>query len=169
MQCFLNYNANSKAFVAYKKGGANLKGNKKIPSKESDEYQLKKLAEVLTQYDLTAAEIFEDGKKYRVEKNSDKDLPLTSVVDAPSNTEKDQTNTIFSTMVGVFHEAYSENEIPLVKVGQHFKAGDPLCVIEAMKTFTEVQADESGIVKEICAKNGDLIEYSQPLLKYIKQ
>lgn len=146
-----------------------MKNNKKIPSTEDDGYQLKKLAEVVTQYDLTAAEIIENGKKYRVEKNSDEELPLASVVDVHSNTEGNQIDTIFSPMVGVFHDAYSENETPLVKVGQHFTEGDPLCVIEAMKTFTEVQADESGIVKEICAKNGDLIEYSQPLFKYIKQ
>ncbi len=146
-----------------------MEENKKTPAKESDEDQLKKLAKVLTHYDLTAVEIFENGKKYRVEKNSGEELPLASVVAVQSNAETEQINTIFSPMVGVFHEAYSENEPPLVKVGQHFKAGDPLCVIEAMKTFTEVQADESGIVKEICAKNGDLIEYSQPLFKYIKQ
>lgn len=146
-----------------------MKDNKKILSKESDEYQLKKLAEAVAKYDLTAAEIIENGKKYRVEKISDEELPLESVVDVHPNTETEQIDTIFSPMVGIFHDAYSENETPLVKLGQHFAAGDSLCVIEAMKTFTEVQADESGIVKEICAKNGDLIEYSQPLFKYIKQ
>ena len=72
-------------------------------------------------------------------------------------------------MVGIFHDAFSENESSLIKVGQNFKNGDILCVIEAMKTFTEVKSDESGIIKEICAKNGDLIEYSQPLFKYVKQ
>lgn len=65
-----------KLFCIYK-GGVNLKENKKTPAKESDEDQLKKLAKVLTHYDLTAVEIFENGKKYRVEKNSGEELPVS--------------------------------------------------------------------------------------------
>lgn len=146
------------------------KEDKKVDSQKSDVEKLKALSEVLTQYNLTAAEIFENDKKYRVEK-----VPVGGVETlsggnvAALNIEKEQVDTIFSPMVGVFHDAYSENENALMKVGQNFKNGDVLCVIEAMKTFTEVRADESGIIKEICAKNGDLIEYSQPLFKYTKQ
>ena len=81
------------------KGGVNLEENKKTPAKESDEDQLKKLAKVLTHYDLTAVEIFENGKKYRVEKNSGEELPLASVVAVQSNAETEQINTIFSPMV----------------------------------------------------------------------
>ena len=128
------------------------------------------MSEVLTQYSLTAAEIFENDKKYRVEKIPVGGSKTVSGGNGSSlNIEKEQVDTIFSPMVGIFHDAYTENGSALIKVGQHFKNGDVLCVIEAMKTFTEVRADDSGIIKEICAKNGDLMEYSQPLFKYIKQ
>ena len=143
---------------------------KNFDSQKSDVEKLKDLSEVLTQYSLTAAEIFENDKKYRVEK-----IPVGGSKNvyggngSSVNIEKEQVDTIFSPMVGIFHDAYTENGSALIKVGQHFKNGDVLCVIEAMKTFTEVRADDSGIIKEICAKNGDLMEYSQPLFKYIKQ
>ena len=130
------------------------------------------MSEVLTQYNLTAAEIFDNEKKNRVEKMPTGGTEVVSVDNVSTiklKAEDEQTDTIFSPMVGIFHDAYSESENSLIKVGQNFRNGDVLCVIEAMKTFTEVRADESGIIKEICAKNGDLIEYSQPLFKYVKQ
>ena len=143
---------------------------KNFDSQKSDVEKLKDLSEVLTQYSLTAAEIFENDKKYRVEKIPVGGSKTVSGGNVSSlNIEKEQVDTIFSPMVGIFHDAYTENGSALIKVGQHFKNGDVLCVIEAMKTFTEVRADDSGIIKEICAKNGDLMEYSQPLFKYIKQ
>lgn len=143
---------------------------KNFDSQKSDVEKLKDLSEVLTQYSLTAAEIFENDKKYRVEKIPVGGSKTVSGGNGASlNIEKEQVDTIFSPMVGIFHDAYTENGSALIKVGQHFKNGDVLCVIEAMKTFTEVRADDSGIIKEICAKNGDLMEYSQPLFKYIKQ
>lgn len=145
--------------------------DKKVDCQKNDVEKLKDLSEILTQYNLTAAEIFEGEKKYRVEKLSENKInyvpeskPLSNIKD-----ENEKVDTILSPMVGIFHEAYSESEGSLIKIGQSFKKGDVLCVIEAMKTFTEVQADENGTIKEICAKNGDLIEYSQPLFKYIKQ
>lgn len=146
--------------------------DKKIESQKSDVEKLKDLSEVLTQYNLTAAEIFDNEKKYRVEKMPTGGTEVVSVDNVSTiklKAEDEQTDTIFSPMVGIFHDAYSESENSLIKVGQDFKNGDVLCVIEAMKTFTEVRADESGIIKEICVKNGDLIEYSQPLFKYVKQ
>lgn len=146
--------------------------DKKIESQKSDVEKLKDLSEVLTQYNLTAAEIFDNEKKYRVEKMPTGGAEAVSVDNVSTiklKAEDEQIDTIFSPMVGIFHDAFSENESSLIKVGQNFKNGDILCVIEAMKTFTEVKSDESGIIKEICAKNGDLIEYSQPLFKYVKQ
>lgn len=143
---------------------------KNFDSQKSDVEKLKDLSEVLTQYSLTAAEIFENDKKYRVEKvAADKVEAISGGNISKLNVEHPTVNTIFSPIVGIFHDAYTENGSALIKVGQHFKNGDVLCVIEAMKTFTEVRADDSGIIKEICAKNGDLMEYSQPLFKYIKQ
>lgn len=143
--------------------------DKKVEPQKSDANKLEELSKVLTQYNLTAVEVSENKKKYRVEKLPADTLNLGMEDKRPLKTEDKPIDTIVSPIVGVFCASSSEDEEPLVKVGKQFKKGDVLCVIEAMKTFTEIRANEDGIIKEICAKNGDLIEYSQPLFKYVKQ
>lgn len=66
-------------------------------------------------------------------------------------------------MVGVFYQAASPEAEPYVTVGKTVKKGDTVCIIEAMKLMNEIQAEEDGTIKEILAKNGDIIEYGQPL------
>ena len=68
-------------------------------------------------------------------------------------------------MVGVFYAAASPDSAPYVQVGQAVKKGDTLCVIEAMKLMNEINAEESGVITEICVKNGDLVQFGQPLFK----
>ncbi len=138
---------------------------------KSDADKLRELSEVLLEYDLTAAELCEDDKKYRVEKTPTGTANEISCDAAPGSAleENEQLHTIISPVVGVFHESHSDGEPPLMKLGQCFQPGDVLCVLEAMKTFTEVRADDAGIIEEVCAKNGDLIEFSQVLFKYKKQ
>lgn len=72
---------------------------------------------------------------------------------------------IKSPMVGVFYEAASPDSDPYVQVGQAVKKGDTLCIIEAMKLMNEINAEESGVITEICVKNGDLVQFGQPLFK----
>lgn len=72
---------------------------------------------------------------------------------------------IKSPMVGVFYAAASPDSEPYVQVGQTVKKGDTLCIIEAMKLMNEINAEESGVITEICAKNGDLVQFGQPLFK----
>jgi acetyl-CoA carboxylase biotin carboxyl carrier protein len=48
-------------------------------------------------------------------------------------------------------------------VGQTVKEGEPLCIIEAMKLLNEIEADKSGVIKEILVQNGEPVEYGQPL------
>ena len=50
-----------------------------------------------------------------------------------------------------------------VDVGATVKEGDPLCIIEAMKLLNEIEADKSGVIKEILVENGEPVEYGQPL------
>ena len=66
-------------------------------------------------------------------------------------------------MVGVFYQAASPEADPYVTVGKTVKKGDTVCIIEAMKLMNEIQAEEDGTIKEILVKNGDIIEYGQPL------
>lgn len=72
---------------------------------------------------------------------------------------------IKSPMVGVFYAAASPDSAPYVQVGQAVKKGDTLCIIEAMKLMNEINAEESGVISEICVKNGDLVQFGQPLFK----
>ncbi|MCF8198307.1 MAG: acetyl-CoA carboxylase biotin carboxyl carrier protein [Sulfuritalea sp.] len=66
-------------------------------------------------------------------------------------------------MVGTFYRAGSPDSAPFVEVGQTVKAGDTLCVIEAMKLMNEIEADISGVVKAIQVENGQAVEYGQPM------
>ena len=70
---------------------------------------------------------------------------------------------IRSPMVGTMYTASSPEAPAFVTVGQAVKAGDTLCIIEAMKMFNEIEADRAGIVKEILVANGDPVEFDQPL------
>ena len=68
-----------------------------------------------------------------------------------------------SPMVGTLYTAPSPEAAPFVLVGQSVNVGDPLCMIEAMKMFNEVEADRAGIVTAILVQNGAPVEYNQPL------
>lgn len=66
-------------------------------------------------------------------------------------------------MVGTFYRAPNPGAAPFVEVGQSVKEGDALCIIEAMKLLNEIEADKSGVIKEILVENGEPVEYGQPL------
>lgn len=73
--------------------------------------------------------------------------------------------TINCPMVGVFYAASSPDAEPYVKVGSKVNAGDVVCIVEAMKLMNEITASESGTIAEICAENGQIVEFGQPLFK----
>jgi len=66
-------------------------------------------------------------------------------------------------MVGTFYRAANPGAAPFVDVGQTVKAGDTLCIVEAMKLLNEIEADQAGTIKEILVENGQPVEYGQPL------
>jgi len=68
-----------------------------------------------------------------------------------------------SPMVGTFYASASPDAPAFVEVGQHVNAGDTLCIVEAMKMMNQIEADKSGVIKEILAVNEDAIEFDQPL------
>ena len=69
-----------------------------------------------------------------------------------------------SPMVGTFYRAPSPGAKPFVEVGDTVKAGQTVCIIEAMKLLNEIEADKDGVVKSILAENGQPVEYGEPLL-----
>ena len=73
-------------------------------------------------------------------------------------------NIVKSPMVGVAYLSADPNSSPYVKVGQHVKAGDILMLIEAMKTFNEIKAPKSGVIKKIVALNSQPVEFGDNLI-----
>jgi acetyl-CoA carboxylase biotin carboxyl carrier protein len=68
-----------------------------------------------------------------------------------------------SPMVGTFYRAASPGGKPLVEVGTVVKAGDPVCIIEAMKIMNEIEADVGGSIIKVLVENGQAVEFGQPL------
>ena len=73
-------------------------------------------------------------------------------------------NIVKSPMVGVAYLSADPDSPAYVKVGQHIKAGDTLLLIEAMKTFNEIKAPKSGVVKKIVALNSQPVEFGDHLV-----
>ncbi len=89
----------------------------------------------------------------------------TLSADAVGKSTKDvpDGHTVRSPMVGTFYESQSPDKPPFVKVGQSVKAGDTLGIIEAMKMFNPIEADVSGTVRAVLVKNGQPIEFDEPM------
>jgi acetyl-CoA carboxylase biotin carboxyl carrier protein len=70
---------------------------------------------------------------------------------------------IGSPMVGTFYSAPDPNSPPFVQVGSIVHPGSVVCILEAMKVFNEIKAEVSGTIERVLAKNGQAVEYGQPL------
>ena len=66
-------------------------------------------------------------------------------------------------IVGTFYASSSPDAAPYVKVGDRVEAGQVLCIIEAMKLMNEIEAEQSGVIREILVKNAEPVEYGQTL------
>jgi acetyl-CoA carboxylase biotin carboxyl carrier protein len=74
-------------------------------------------------------------------------------------------HVVKSPMVGTFYLSASPGAKPFVEVGDSIKAGETICIIEAMKILNEIEADKSGTVSRILCDNGQAVEYGQPLFE----
>jgi acetyl-CoA carboxylase biotin carboxyl carrier protein len=66
-------------------------------------------------------------------------------------------------MVGTYYSSSSPGAKPFVELGNEIKVGQVLCIIEAMKMMNQIESDKSGRVTAILAKNGEAVEFGQPL------
>ena len=82
---------------------------------------------------------------------------------APLARRKDDENVIPSPMVGTYYAAASPTAKPFVQMGDEVKEGQVLCIIEAMKMMNQIESDRAGRVTAIMCKNGDPVEFGQPL------
>lgn len=94
--------------------------------------------------------------------------PISSQPQNISNTSTNASSnmqSIDSPMVGIIYLTPKPSSPPFVKSGQKIKKGDTICLIEAMKTFNEIKSDKDGVVKSILIKNGEAVEFGQPLFE----
>ncbi|MGR2824636.1 acetyl-CoA carboxylase, biotin carboxyl carrier protein [Acinetobacter sp. 1124_18A] len=132
--------------------------------------KIKKLIDLMIESDLQAIEVKEGDQSIALTRRSPVvaaagvALPATPAAAPVAKTPRGAVET--SPMVGVFYAAPSPGEAPFVKVGQTVSAGETLGIIEAMKIMNPIEATQSGVVEEILVKNGDVIQFGQPLFRY---
>ncbi|MDD3244189.1 MAG: acetyl-CoA carboxylase biotin carboxyl carrier protein [Eubacteriales bacterium] len=137
---------------------------------------IKELAMLVREMELGSLEVEEGDVKIRIQGAlSPAGIPAApiaapSAAPAPAPQEDagmdfNAIHTVTSPMVGVFYAAVSPEKPPFVQVGSKVKKGDVLCIIEAMKLMNEITCDRDGEVVDICAGNGDVVEYGQTLFK----
>ncbi|HVN44015.1 MAG TPA: acetyl-CoA carboxylase biotin carboxyl carrier protein [Steroidobacteraceae bacterium] len=76
---------------------------------------------------------------------------------------KPNEHVITAPMVGTFYASPSPGAKPFVEIGDEIKVGQVLCIIEAMKMMNQIEADRAGRIASVMARNGDPVEFGQPL------
>ena len=89
--------------------------------------------------------------------------PTPPAKDKPAKAEEDNLVTINSPMIGTFYRSSGPDKDAFVNVGSTFKVGDKLCIVEAMKTFNEIEAEISGKIVKVLVDDASPVDYDQPL------
>jgi acetyl-CoA carboxylase biotin carboxyl carrier protein len=140
--------------------------------------KLKTLIDLVAESGIAEIEVTEGEDKVRIVKhhNAPAAAPASFVGYAPAPMpaptavpaalavpQLETGNIVKSPMVGTFYRASGPDAKPFVDVGQSVKAGETLCIIEAMKLLNEIESEFSGSIREILVQNGQAVEYGQPL------
>ena len=144
--------------------------------------KLKKLIDLVEESGIAEIEVTEGEEKVRITRTTATAAPIyaapapaaaapvaapaaapAAAAPAAAPAARDLSNAQKSPMVGTFYRAPGPNAAAFVEVGQQVKVGDTLCIIEAMKLMNEIEAEKSGVVKEILVENGTPVEYGEPL------
>ncbi|HPF87893.1 MAG TPA: acetyl-CoA carboxylase biotin carboxyl carrier protein [Candidatus Limiplasma sp.] len=138
---------------------------------------VKALAEVLAQSDLSVLEYKEGDVSIRLERASgcapaakcEPAVPAANAAEDMAEQHNDFNNMheLKAPMVGVFYAAASPEAEPFVKVGDFVEKGQVVCILEAMKLMNDITAPVSGRIVDICAQNGVVMEYGQTIMKII--
>ena len=150
--------------------------------------KIKKLIELLESSGVSEIEIKEGEESVRISRHPNGNPPMamtpqpvwatpayapsapaapvpTPVTPAPAvEAEAIKGHLLRAPMVGTFYRSASPGSKPFIEIGQHVNIGDPVCIIEAMKMFNQIEADHAGTVTRILVENGQPVEYDQPLL-----
>ena len=147
--------------------------------------KVKKLIELLEESNIDELEIKEGEESVRISRNGSavqmaapqyvsQAAPApapapAAAAPAPTADAEPQFNghVIKSPMVGTFYRAPSPGSPAFVEVGQHVKAGDVICIVEAMKMMNQIEADKSGVVEAILLDDAQPVEFDQPLITIV--
>ena len=147
---------------------------------------MKTLIDLVAESGITELEVTEGDSKVRIAKNTSVQGQPTLMVQppalaaavapapaaapaapaadaAPAAPAEPEGTVVKSPMVGTFYSASAPGNPPYVQVGSSVKAGDTLCIIEAMKLLNEIEAESAGTIKKILVENGSPVEFGQPL------
>lgn len=145
--------------------------------------KLKTLIDLVAESDIAELEVTEGESKVRIVKSSGAPqgqvvmmqpqaapqsiaAPVGATPQAapiPAAAAEPEGHIVKSPMVGTFYRASAPGNPPFVEVGSTVKEGDTLCIIEAMKLLNEIDADATGVIKQILVENGQPVEFGQPL------
>ncbi|MSR77967.1 MAG: acetyl-CoA carboxylase biotin carboxyl carrier protein [Candidatus Omnitrophica bacterium] len=152
--------------------------------------EIKEMLQLMSEHDLTELEIDKDGLKVKFRKGGSDRIEMHNVnsrsvavvpafSSAPqqslpaaiaSGSEVLPSNVVLvkSPMVGTFYGSPAPDQPVYITTGSKIKDGDVLCIIEAMKLMNEIKSEVSGEILEVLVKNGQPIEFDQPLFKVKK-
>lgn len=94
-------------------------------------------------------------------------VPSAKASEASGGEMEPEGNLVKSPLVGTFYAAPSEDSEPFASVGDKVKKGQVLAIVEAMKLMNDIESDFDGMIAEIYVKNGETVEYGQPLFRII--
>ena len=129
---------------------------------------IKDLANLLRETGLSEIDYEKDGLRLRVATHAPAPVQVTPppVAEQKANEPKmDKKTFVNSPIVGVVYLSPNPNAPTFVKVGDTVKAGQTLCMVEAMKTFNPVVAEKAGKIKAVLVESGAPVEYQQPLFE----
>jgi acetyl-CoA carboxylase biotin carboxyl carrier protein len=142
--------------------------------------KVKKLIELLEESGISELEISEGEESVRISRHPRMAMqapmamgtpmlqaaPLAPAMPATSAGEhkpRNDEHTVTSPMVGTYYSAASPGAKAFVEIGTEIKVGQILCIIEAMKMMNQIESDKAGRVTAVLAKNGEPVEFGQPL------
>ena len=142
--------------------------------------KVKKLIELLEASSVDEIEIKEGEESVRISRNTGAPIAMAAPIAAPAvpapvapapaapaapeAAAPSTANAVKSPMVGTFYRSPGPDAAAFVEVGQSVRAGDVLCIVEAMKMMNQIEADRAGTVTAIHAENGEPVEFDQPLI-----
>ena len=144
--------------------------------------KVKKLIELLETSDIAEIEIKEGEEAVRISRSSSVMTTVVAPATAPASApapssvaeaeEKPAPQTtsghvVSSPMVGTFYRSPSPSSPPFVEIGTHVKAGDVVCIIEAMKMMNQIEAEKAGIIEAILVNDGEPVEFDQALVTIV--